>query len=81
MKTIYEYALIKIAKVLSTKGRNQVADKNFVFPEDKRYPIHDIKHGRAALSMVAAHGTQEEQAKVRAAVYEKYPSIGSEENV
>ena len=78
---MYDYALIKIAKEMSTKGRNQVADKNFVFPEDKRYPIHDIEHGRAALSMVAAHGTPEEQSKVKAAVHKKYPSIGSEENV
>ena len=65
----------KIAKVLTAKGRDQVADKNFVFPEQKKYPIHDIEHGRAALSMVAAHGTPEEQVKVKAAVYEKYPSL------
>ena len=66
----------KLAKVLTAKGRGQIKDKNFVFPKEEKYPIHDIEHGRAALSMVAKHGTPSEQAAVKSAVYEKYPSIG-----
>jgi hypothetical protein len=65
----------KFAKVLTARGRDQVKSSNFVFPKQERYPIHDIEHGRAALSMVSKHGTPEEKAAVRSAVYEKYPSI------
>jgi cytochrome c len=68
-------AMLKYAKKLTARGREQVKDSNFVFPEQKKYPIHDMNHARAALSMVAAHGTPEEQAAVRAKVYEKYPSL------
>ena len=67
--------MFKISTVLTAKGRNQVKGDNFVFPEDRRYPIHDMNHARSALSMVAAHGTPFEKAKVRSAVYNKYPSL------
>ena len=67
--------LSKLAKVLTAKGRDQVKPSNFVFPETEKYPIHDIEHGRAALSMVAAHGSPAEQAEVKRAVYAKYPSL------
>lgn len=39
------------------------------------YPIPDKSHARAALSMVAAHGTAAEKKRVRAAVARKYPDI------
>ena len=61
--------------VLTTKARNNLPSSAFVYPADKRYPIHDIAHGRNALARVAQNGTPEEQAKVRAAVYRKYPEL------
>ena len=61
---------------LTTKQRNNLPDSAFVFPETRKYPIHDKSHGRAALQMVAKHGTPEEQAKVKAAVKAKFPDIG-----
>lgn len=39
------------------------------------YPIPDLAHARQALRMVAAHGTPAEKARVRAAVYRKYPQL------
>lgn len=65
----------KIAKVLTSRGRKRIKEKNFALPGG-RYPIHDRVHARAALSMVAKHGTPEEQATVRSKVKAKYPGIG-----
>lgn len=60
---------------LTTEGRKDIPTSNFALPEERKYPIHDISHARNALARVAQHGTEEEQAKVRAAVYRKYPSL------
>ena len=58
---------------LTAGARNALPDSAFVFPETRSYPIHDKKHARNALSRVAANGTPEEKAKVRAAVARKLP--------
>lgn len=67
----------KLARELTAKGRNQIAEGNFALP-DRRYPIHDESHARNALARVAQHGTSGEQAQVRAAVKSKYPGIEQE---
>lgn len=72
---VEESTLIKLAKVLTTTGRERVASKNFVFPKEKRYPIHDLPHARNALTRISTFGTPEEKAKVRSAVYRKYPGL------
>lgn len=61
--------------VLSSKERKKLPTSDFVYPDEKKYPIHDIAHGRNALARVAQNGTPEEQAKVRSAVYRKYPEL------
>lgn len=73
--------------VLTTRGRKNVSRGNFAIVKkvrDKRtgkmrevrkYPIHDLAHGRNALARVAANGTPAEKAKVRSAVYAKYPGL------
>ena len=63
---------------LSTAARKALSSSSFVFPKERRYPIHDANHARAALSMVAKHGTPSEKARVRAAVHRRYPNIGKE---
>lgn len=68
--------LEKQSKVLTTRGRDRIKEKNFAL-DNRRYPIHDINHARAALSMVAKHGTTAEQEQVRQAVYAKYPGIAN----
>lgn len=66
----------KAANVLTTKARKQIKEENFALP-GRRYPIENAVHARNALARVAQHGTPEEQAKVKAAVHRKYPSIGA----
>lgn len=65
----------KVAKQLSSRGRKQIAGKNFVFEKERRYPIHDISHARNALSRVAQYGNPAEQAEVKREVYNRYPSL------
>jgi hypothetical protein len=60
---------------LTAKGRSRVKASNFALP-GRRYPIHDRTHARAALSMVARHGTPAQKKAVRAKVARKYPGIG-----
>jgi uncharacterized protein Yka (UPF0111/DUF47 family) len=57
---------------LTSKGRKHIKSSNFVFPKDKRYPIHDLAHARNAL---ARSSGKPEEAKVKAAVYRKYPAL------
>lgn len=61
--------------VLTTKARNNLPSSAFVYPSEKRYPIHDLAHARNALARVAQNGTPEEQSKVRSAVYSKFPEL------
>jgi hypothetical protein len=67
----------KVSKVLTTKARKHIAEDNFALP-GRRYPIHDKAHARNALARVSQSGTPEEQAKVKAAVHNKFPKIGEE---
>lgn len=60
---------------LTYKQREKLPDSAFVFPRERKYPIHDIAHGRNALARVGAHGTPAEKARVKRAVYAKYPSL------
>ena len=67
---------------LSAARRKQLPRSSFAVPRGKgskpkinSYPIHDESHARAALSMVARHGTPAEQKAVKAAVKRRYPSI------
>lgn len=68
----------KIAKVLTALGRKHIKEENYAIPEKKKYPIHDITHARNALARVSQFGTPEERARVRAAVYRRYPSLRKE---
>jgi len=42
------------------------------------YPVPDASHARFALSMVSAHGSPAEKARVRAKVHSKFPNIGKD---
>lgn len=64
---------------LTSKARKNLPSGSFVFPKERKYPIHDENHARAALSMVAKHGTESEIKAVRAAVHKRYPSIGKKD--
>jgi hypothetical protein len=60
---------------LSSRGRKRLKKTSFALP-GRRYPIHDRAHARNALARVAQHGSRSEQARVRAAVHRKYPTMG-----
>jgi phage I-like protein len=65
----------RLLATLTTTQRNNLSSSDFVFPSDRRYPIHDESHAKNALARVAQNGSPEEQAKVKAAVYKRYPSL------
>lgn len=60
---------------LSAKARKALPAKSFSLP-GRRYPINDAAHAQNALARVAQNGTPAEQARVKAAVRKKYPSMG-----
>jgi hypothetical protein len=62
-------------KKLSSKDRKALADSDFVFPKERKYPIPDIAHARNALARVAQNGTPSQVKAVHAAVYKKFPSL------
>jgi hypothetical protein len=70
---LYLVALREAA--LTSKTRDALPDSAFVFPDKREYPIHDLAHGKAALSLGAQHETGARLAKIRAAVYRKYPQL------
>lgn len=57
---------------LSVAVRNKLPSSAFAFPNDRRYPIHDLAHARNAL---ARSSGKPEEATVRAAVYKRYPQL------
>lgn len=57
---------------LSYQDRKGLKKSSYVFPGESRYPIEDINHARNAL---ARSSGKPEEAKVRAAVYRKYPQL------
>lgn len=61
---------------LNAKKRNALKKSSFAEPGKRAYPIPDKSHARAALSMVAQHGSASEKKTVRAAVHRKFPGVG-----
>lgn len=60
---------------LTAAARKRIPTSSFAGP-DRSYPVNDKNHARNALSRVAQFGNSELQARVRAAVHRKFPSIG-----
>lgn len=57
---------------LSPKKRKSLPVTAFVFPKERRYPIHDLAHARNALARASG---KPEEAAVKAAVYKKFPQL------
>lgn len=66
----------KSARELTSKARGNLPKSSFVFPEKRKYSIHDETHARNALARVAQFGSPSEQKAVRAAVHSNFPGIG-----
>jgi len=66
---------------ITTYGRRRLRRSQFALPDGDRpgvkgrYPIDTIERARNALARVAQFGTASEKARVRRAVYRKYPSL------
>lgn len=65
-----------MAKLTAEKRKN-LKRSSFVFPGKRSYPINDLNHARNALARAAQKGSPSEQARVRAAVHKKFPSVGA----
>lgn len=63
------------AKRNTKAGRDEMPSSDFALPAQQAYRIDDPAHARAALGRAAQNATPAEQAKVKAAVAKKYPSI------
>lgn len=59
---------------LTTKAREKIPGKEFAGP-DRSYPIEDESHARNALARASQNASPELEAKIRAKVHRKYPSI------
>lgn len=62
---------------LTAKSRNALPASAFAGP-DRSYPVENESHARAALSRAAQHASPELQAKIKAKVRRKFPSIAVE---
>lgn len=58
-------------------GARALPDSSFAIPATRDYPINTRGRAVAALARVATDGTPTEQAKVRAAVRNRYPTLPS----
>jgi hypothetical protein len=59
---------------LTTKERDALPSRDFVFPKTRRYPIEDKEHAQKAVQLAGRDGGSVER-KVDAAVHRRYPSI------
>jgi hypothetical protein len=60
---------------LTYEQRKKMSSKEFVFPDEKAYPIPDEAHGRNALARASQHENGARLAKVVNAVRRKFPNI------
>ncbi len=60
---------------ITYQQRKKLPASDFVFPKKRKYHIEDIAHARNALSRISRFGTASQIAKVRAAVYKRYPGL------
>jgi len=63
---------------LSYGQRKALPSSSFVFPGKRAYPIDTPNRARNALSRGAQNASPAQEAKIRAAVHRKYPSIGQQ---
>jgi len=59
---------------LTAARRNRLPAKEFAGP-DRSFPIPDESHARNALARASQNASPELEAKIRAKVHRKYPSI------
>lgn len=60
---------------LTAARRNKLKSTTFALPAERKYPIDTIGRARNALARAAQFEDAATQAKIRRAVYKKYPSL------
>ena len=73
-KTSAFLGMAKLAAKLSAKQRKAIPASEFVFPQERAFPIEDKAHAEAAVRL-AGRVSPEKEKKVDAAVKAKYPEI------
>lgn len=60
---------------LTDLSRARLPAGDFVFPEDRSYPIHDERHGQLALTYAATPSNRLRRYRVMDAVFRRYPKL------
>lgn len=60
---------------MSQAAREKLKKGDFVFPDERSWPIHDKKHGKIALIWSTWPQHKEVAKKVRDEVFKKYPDL------
>ena len=60
---------------LTQMDRARLPARDFVFPEDRSYPIHDYRHGQLALTYAATPSNRLRRYRVMDAVFRRYPKL------
>ena len=57
---------------LTAAQRKKLPGKAFADPKDRAYPMPDVDHAKAALSLVSRYGTAAQKAEVHRKAEEEY---------
>lgn len=60
---------------LTDAQRDALSPRAFAIPDERKYPIHDERHGQLALVFVAAPSNKRYRYRVMARVFAKYPDL------
>ena len=60
---------------LTDLSRARLPAGDFVFPEDRSYPIHDYRHGQLALTYAATPSNRLRRYRVMQVVLKRYPKL------
>ena len=60
---------------LTDAQRDALPPRVFAIPDERKYPIHDERHGQLALVFVAAPSNKRYRYRVMARVFAKYPDL------
>jgi hypothetical protein len=60
---------------LTQAQRDALPPRAFAIPDERKYPIHDERHGQLALVFVAAPSNKRYRYRVMARVFAKYPDL------
>ena len=60
---------------LTGEEREGLASQDFAVPAERKYPIHDLRHGQLALTYVMAPSNMRYRYRVMSRVFPRYPSL------